>query len=152
MCELIRNFKKHIHPDFVNAMKEMPFGTIFIAFYNEKFGGDKGLKSNISVLKIMDQCDLDSRSFLIGGKWIETTIENVALTFGTINGADFIMNKTCTLKDRGVIKHYFSNIKKITKIFIEETLDDLLIKKRRRSESDVTKDERWSSKWHKMKL
>ena len=68
MCELIRKFKKHIHPDFVNAMNETPFGTIFIAFYNEKFGGDKGLKSNISVLKIVDQYVRDSRSFLIGGK------------------------------------------------------------------------------------
>ena len=51
------------------------------------------------------------------------------------------MNKTCTMKDRGVIKHYFSNIKKIMKVYIEETLDDLLVKKRRRSELDVTKDE-----------
>jgi len=46
-----------------------------------------------------------------------------------INGADLIMNKTCTLKDKGVIKHYFKNIKKITKFSIEETLDDLLVKK-----------------------
>jgi len=39
-----------------------------------------------------------------------------------------------------VIKHYFSNIKKITKVSIEEALDDLLVKKRR-TELDVTKDE-----------
>ena len=44
------------------------------------------------------------------------------------------------MKDRGVIKHYFPNIKKITKVSIEEALDDLLVKKRR-SELDVTKDE-----------
>ena len=67
-------------------------------------------------------------------------MEDVALTFGLpINGADFIMNKTCTMKDRGVIKHYFPNIKKITKVSIEEALDDLLVKKRRRTELDVTK-------------
>ena len=51
------------------------------------------------------------------------------------------MNKTCTLKDRGMIKHYFSNIKKITKVSIEELLDDLLVKKRRSAELDVIKDE-----------
>ena len=45
------------------------------------------------------------------------------------------------MKDRGVIKHYFPNIKMITKVSIEEVLDDLLLKKRRRSELDVTKDE-----------
>jgi len=39
------------------------------------------------------------------------------------------MNITCISKDRGVIKYYFKNIKKITKISIEETLDDLLVKK-----------------------
>ena len=62
-------------------------------------------------------------------------MEDVVLTFGLpINGADFIMNKTCTMKDRGVIKYYFPNIKKITKVSIEEALDDLLVKKRRRTE------------------
>ena len=65
-------------------------------------------------------------------------MENVALTFGLpIIETDFIMNKTCIMKD--VIKQYFPNIKKITKISIEEALDDLLLKKR--SELDVTKDE-----------
>ena len=54
MCELIKRFKKHIHPDFVNAMKETSFGTTFMTLYNEKSGGDKGLKSNISVLKIVN--------------------------------------------------------------------------------------------------
>jgi len=44
-----KKFKKHIHPDFVNAMKEAPFRTTFMAFYREKFGGDKWIKSNISV-------------------------------------------------------------------------------------------------------
>ena len=44
-------------------MKETPFDTIFMAFYSEKFGGDKGLKSNISVLKIVGQYDRDSSSF-----------------------------------------------------------------------------------------
>ena len=32
-------------------------------------------------------------------------------------------------------------MKKITKISIEDTLNDLLVKKRRRTELDVTKDE-----------
>jgi len=54
MCEFIRKFKKHIQADFVNAMKKTPFGLIFMAFYNEKFGGEKGLKSNISVLKTIN--------------------------------------------------------------------------------------------------
>ena len=40
-----------------------------------------------------------------------------------------------------MIKHYFSNIKKITKVSIEESLDDLLVKKRRRTELDMTNDE-----------
>ena len=106
-----------------------------MAFYNEEFGGNKSLKSNINLLKIIDQYDMKSRSFLIRGKRIELTVENVALTFGLpINGADFIMSKTCTLKDRGVIKHYFSKVKKITKISIEEALGDLLVKKRMRTE------------------
>ena len=79
--------------------------------------------------------------FLIGGKLIELTVEDIVLTFGLpINGTDFIMNKTCIMKDRGVIKYYFSNIKKITKVSIEEVLDDLLVKKRR-TQLDVTKDE-----------
>jgi len=47
---------------------------------------------------------------------------------------------------QGVIKHYFSNIKKITKVSIEEALDDLLVKKRRRTELNVIKDEHLSSK------
>ena len=55
MCEFIRKFKKLIRADFVGAMKETSFGPIFMAFYNEEFGGEKGLKSNISVLKIVDQ-------------------------------------------------------------------------------------------------
>ena len=54
MCESIRKYKKHIQIDFMNAMKETPFGAIFIAFYNKEFGADKGMKSNISVLKIVD--------------------------------------------------------------------------------------------------
>ena len=100
MCELIKKFKKHIHLDYVNAMKETLCGTIFMAFYDEKFGGDKGLKSNISVLKIVNQYDRDSWTFLIGGKQIELKVEDVALTSRLpIYGADFIMNKTCTLKD-----------------------------------------------------
>jgi len=123
-------------------MKETPFGAIFIAFYNEEFGADKNMKSNISVLKIVDRYDMDSRTILIEGKQIELTIKFHALTFGLfINGADFIMNKTYTLKDRGVIKYYFSNIKKIMKVSIEEALDNLLVKKRRMTELDVIKDE-----------
>ena len=85
-------------------MRKTPFGPIFVAFYNEEFDGDKGLKSDIILLKIVDQYDRNSRSFLMGGKWVELTIENVVLTFGLpINGTYFIMNKTCTLKDGGVI-------------------------------------------------
>ena len=83
-------------------MKETLFGAIFIAFYNNEFGANKDIKSNISVLKIVDQYDKESMTFLIGGKLIELTVEDVVLTFGLpINGADFIMNKTCTLKDMG---------------------------------------------------
>ena len=52
ICEFIRKFKKHLQADFVNAMKETPFGPIFMTFYNEEFGAEKGLKSNISVLKL----------------------------------------------------------------------------------------------------
>ena len=48
MCELIKRFKKHIHSDFINVMKDTPFGPTFVTFYNEKFGAKKGLKSNIS--------------------------------------------------------------------------------------------------------
>ena len=73
-----------------------------MAFYNDEFGGVKGLKSNISLLKIVDQYDRELRSFLIGGKQVELTVKDVALTFSLpINGTDFIMKKTCTLKDRG---------------------------------------------------
>ena len=79
----------------MNAIKETPFGAIFIAFYNEEFGADKDMKSNISVLKIINQYNRESRTFLIVGKKIELTVENVTLTFDLlINGADFIMNKT----------------------------------------------------------
>ena len=84
-------------------MKKTQFGPIFMAFYNKEFCAEKDLKSNISVLKIVHQYDRDVRTFLIGGKQIELTVENVALTFGLpINGVDFIMNKTCTMKDRGL--------------------------------------------------
>ena len=58
ICELIMKLKKHIQADFVNAMKEKPFGVIFMAFYNKKFGANKGLKSNISALKIVNQYDV----------------------------------------------------------------------------------------------
>ena len=34
------------------------------------------------------------------------------------------------LKDMGVIKHYFKNVKKITKISIENALHDLLVRKK----------------------
>jgi len=79
-------------------MKQTPFGVIFLAFYNEEFGADKGLKSNVTILKTVNQYDRESRTFLMLGKQIELTVNDVALTFGLpINGADFIMNKTCTL-------------------------------------------------------
>ena len=97
-----QKIQKHIQSDFVNAMKETLFGAIFIAFYNEEFGADKGMNSNISVLKIVNRYVMESRTFLIGGKLIELTVEDVTLTFGLpVNRADFIMNKTYTLKDRG---------------------------------------------------
>ena len=40
-----------------------------------------------------------------------------------------------------MIKHYFSKIKKITKISIEELLNDVLVKQSRRIELDVIKNE-----------
>ena len=46
------------------------------------------------------------------------------------------------MKDKGVIKYYFSNIKNIMKVSIEEALDDLLVKKRR-IELNATKDEQF---------
>ena len=51
MCKIMRVFKKHIQANFINAMRDTPFGHIFMTFYNEEFGGDKGLKSNTSPLK-----------------------------------------------------------------------------------------------------
>ena len=132
MCELINQFKKEIHSDFINAMKDTPFGPIFMAFYNEKFGINKSLKSKISVLKIVKHYNKDSRCFNIGGERIQLMLEDVALMFGLpMEGDNFIMNKMCTLKDMDVIKHYFKNVKNITKISIEEALDDLLRKKER---------------------
>ena len=82
MCEFIKKFKKHIQGDFVDAIKKTPFGPIFMAFYNEEFGVEKGLKSNITVLRILDQYDRNTMTFRIGGKQIELTVEDVALTFG----------------------------------------------------------------------
>ena len=122
-------------------MKDAPFGPIFMALYNEKFGTNNGLKSNISVLKIVEHYNKDLRCFDIGCKRTQLTLEDVALTFGLpIKGDDFIMNKMCKLKDRGVIKRYFRNVKNITKISIENALDDLLIK-RRKTELEMTKNE-----------
>ena len=84
---------------------------------------------------------MNSKCFEIGGKWIQITIEDVTLTFGLpIEGDDFIMNKTCTLKGKDFVKHYFKNLKNFTKISIEDTLNDLLVGKRRRSELDLTRD------------
>ena len=72
-------------------MKDTPIGLTFMVFLNEKFRTEKGLKFNISVLKIVDQYDRDSRCFKIGGKKIQLTIEDVALTFGLpIEWPDFI--------------------------------------------------------------
>ena len=92
-----------VHSDrFCQRDEGDPFGPIFMVFYNEEFSGDKGLKSNISLPKIVDQYDRDSRSFLIGCKQVKLTLEDVTLTFGLpINGTNFIMNKTYTLKDGG---------------------------------------------------
>ena len=69
MCEIMRAFKKHIQVYFVNAMRETPFSPIFMAFYNEEFGDDKGLKSNISLLKIVDQYD---RELKVLSYWRQT--------------------------------------------------------------------------------
>ena len=54
MCEIVKKFKKYIQADFVEEMKNTPFGPIFMAFYNEEFGAEKGLKSNVAVLRILD--------------------------------------------------------------------------------------------------
>ena len=70
----MKKFKKYIHADFVEAMNNTPFGPIFMAFYNEQFGAEKGLKSNVAVLRILDQYDRDTRTFRIGGKQIELTV------------------------------------------------------------------------------
>ena len=87
MCEFMKKFKKYIQADFVEAMKNTPFGPIFMAFYNKDFGDEKSLKSNVAVLRILDQYDRNTRTFTIGGKEIELTVEDVALTFGLpVNG------------------------------------------------------------------
>jgi len=44
-----------------------------MTFYNEEFRAEKELKSNISVLKIVDQYDRNSGCFDIGGKKIQLT-------------------------------------------------------------------------------
>ena len=130
------------HSDFINVMKDTLFCPTFMAFYSKQFGIYNGLKFNISVLKIVDQYDRDSRCFEIRGERIQLMIENVVLTFGLpIEGDGFIMNKICTLKDRGVIKYYFRNVKKIIKISIEDAFDDFLVKQRRRTELDLIEDE-----------
>ena len=54
ICEFIKKFKKYIQADFLEAMKNTSFGPIFMAFYNEEFGVEKRLKSNIAVLSILD--------------------------------------------------------------------------------------------------
>jgi len=90
--------------------------------------------------KWFENCKLKIISYWWQINWINSR-ECCPNIWSTYQHADFIMNKTCTLKDMGVIKHYSSSIKKITKISIEDVLDDLLIKKRRRTELDVTKDE-----------
>ena len=43
----MKKFKKYIQADFVEAIKNTPFGPIFMAFYNEEFGGEKALKSKV---------------------------------------------------------------------------------------------------------
>ena len=51
---------------------------------------------------------MNSKCFKIWAKKIQITIEDGALTFGLpVEGDNFIMNKTYTLKDRGFVKHYF---------------------------------------------
>ena len=48
-----------MHSDFVDAIKDTLFGTIFIAFYNEEFEKNKSIKFTQSVLKIVDQYERD---------------------------------------------------------------------------------------------
>ena len=100
-------------------MKDTPFGPSFLSFYNEKFETEKGLKSNVSVSKIVDKYNRNLRCFKISGKRIQLTKEDMALTSGLpIEGADFIMNKTYTLKDKGVNKHYFKNYMRTTTLIV----------------------------------
>ena len=49
-----KKIQKAHQADFVDAMKETLFDPIFMAFYSEEFGAEKGLKSNVSVLKIVE--------------------------------------------------------------------------------------------------
>jgi hypothetical protein len=134
--------------DLVNAMKDTPFGALFMAFYNGDFSDDesKGYKSNVAVLRIVDAYDRDSKTFSIGGKKIQITNEDVALTFGLpLVGDDIIGNKICTEKNQksGFLNFYFKGIKNITKVSIEDALEELLVQKRRRNVSDVTNDEQF---------
>ena len=137
-----------MNSELVNAMKETPFAALFMAFYNGEFSGDeaKGYKSNLVVLRIVDQYDRDSKTFSIGGKKIQITTEDVALTFGLpMVGDEIIANKICTGKNQeaGFIKFYFKHVKNITKVSIEEALEELLVQKRRRKIADVTNDEQF---------
>ena len=43
VCKLIKWFKKHMHSNFVNVMKDKLFGVNFMVFYNEEFEKDKGM-------------------------------------------------------------------------------------------------------------
>ena len=90
------------------------------------------MKSNTNVLNIVDQYDRNSKCFEIGGKWIQITIEDVGLIFVLpVEGDDFIMNKTCSLKDRGFVKD-FQKYEEYHKILIGDALNDLQVEKIRR--------------------
>ena len=118
-----------------------------MAFYNEDFEKYKTLKFNNSVLKIVNRYDRGSKCFKIGCKRIQIKLEDVALTFSLfIEGYDFIMNKTCTLKDMSFVKHYCRNMKNITKTSTEDALNDLLVEKRKRTKLELKEMSSWSSR------
>ena len=53
MIDQLKKKKEHI--DYVNVVKETPFGRIFMAFYEQMFGEENnGLKSNTVIIKFLD--------------------------------------------------------------------------------------------------
>ena len=70
MINLIDQLKrKKVHIDYVNVVKETPFGGIFMTFYEHIFGEEnKGLKSNTLIINFFDRYDNNAQHFAIGGK------------------------------------------------------------------------------------